>query len=79
MNRLRQFLVGQATLVDWDYNILKESFAQLRKSDSKKLVSYDSANGCVSVWVKEQRDAKEFNWTKPFDAGRTSFVQIPTI
>ena len=35
MNRLRQFLVGQATLVDWDYNIQKESFAQLRKSDNR--------------------------------------------
>ena len=35
MNRLRQFLVGQATLVDWDYNLQKESFAQLRKSDNR--------------------------------------------
>ena len=34
MNRLRQFLVGQATLVDWCCSILKEPFAQLGKSDN---------------------------------------------
>ena len=53
MNRLRQFLVGQATLVDWDYSIQKESFAQLRKSDidnCKVSVMRDHTHGSNRDW-----------------------------